>query len=125
MVVMPMMSATTPIAIPNMVARLGRPFARYARIPRRIDVRASKTPSALAAELIAKTNAPIPANIDQTPRVLLDFEEYRALKEAASAQAKSFAQRQKEFNETYKDWIAEQHRIVEEFGVFGEEYRVW
>lgn len=55
--------------------------------------------------------------------VLLDFEEYRALKEAA--QKKSLAERQKEFNEKYKDWIDEQNRIVEEFGVFGEEYRVW
>ncbi len=57
--------------------------------------------------------------------VLLDFEEYKALKEAATAQAKPFAERQKEFNEKHKSWIDEQNRIVDEFGVFGEEYRVW
>lgn len=55
--------------------------------------------------------------------VLLAYDEFQALK--AAAQKKSMAQRKKEFNERYKDWIAEQHRIVDEFGVFGEEYRVW
>jgi post-segregation antitoxin (ccd killing protein) len=43
----------------------------------------------------------------------------------AAAQKKNLAQRKKEFNEKYGEWIAEQNRIVEEFGVFGEEYRVW
>ena len=38
---------------------------------------------------------------------------------------KNLAQRKKEFNEKYREWIAEQNRIVEEFGVFGEEYRLW
>jgi prevent-host-death family protein len=55
--------------------------------------------------------------------VLLDYEEYKALKSAVDR--KSLAQRKKQFNETYKDWIAEQHRIVEELGVFGEEFRPW
>ncbi len=58
--------------------------------------------------------------------VIVSFEAYTALKEAAATvKIKSTAQRKKEFNETYKDWIAEQHRIVEEFGVFGEESRPW
>lgn len=58
--------------------------------------------------------------------VIVSYENYRALKESAvAASTMSMAQRKKEFNETYKDWIAEQHRIVEEFGVFGEESRPW
>ena len=55
--------------------------------------------------------------------VLLDYQEFQSLK--AAVQKKSMAQRKKEFNEKYGEWIAEQNRIVEEFGVFGEEYRVW
>jgi len=38
---------------------------------------------------------------------------------------KSLVRRKKAFKERYRRWIAEQHRIVDEFGVFGEEYRVW
>lgn len=55
--------------------------------------------------------------------VLIDFEAYQALKKAA--QAKSLAERQKEFNETYKDWIAEQHALVEKYGIPGEDLRPW
>jgi prevent-host-death family protein len=55
--------------------------------------------------------------------VLLDYQEFQALK--AAVQKKTLAQRKKEFNEKYGQWIAEQNRIVEEMGVFGEEYRVW
>ena len=55
--------------------------------------------------------------------VLLDYQEFQALK--AAVQKKTLAQRKKEFNEMYGEWIAEQNRIVEEIGVFGEEYRVW
>ena len=49
--------------------------------------------------------------------------DFRAMKAAPTK--KSMAQRKKEFNEKYKDWIDEQHRIVEEIGVFGEECRGW
>ena len=55
--------------------------------------------------------------------VLIGYDEYQALK--AAVDRKSLARRKKEFNEKYKDWIAEQHRIVEEHGVFGAEYRLW
>lgn len=55
--------------------------------------------------------------------VLLDYEQFQALK--AACEKKSLAQRKKEFNEKYKDWIAEQHRIVEEFGIPGEDMRPW
>ncbi|MES2936227.1 MAG: hypothetical protein V4864_01010 [Pseudomonadota bacterium] len=44
---------------------------------------------------------------------------------SGQAKSESFAERQKEFNEKHQDWIDEQNRIVDEFGVFGEEYRVW
>jgi prevent-host-death family protein len=59
--------------------------------------------------------------------VIVSYEEFQALKLAASRKApsKSMAQRKREFNEKHKVWLAEQHRIVEELGVFGEEYRVW
>ena len=55
--------------------------------------------------------------------VIVSAEQFAALK--AAGQGKSPAQRRREFNETYKDWIAEQNRIVEEYGVFGEEWRAW
>ena len=55
--------------------------------------------------------------------VIVSAEQFAALK--AAGQSKSMAQRRREFNETYKDWIAEQNRIVEEYGVFGEEWRSW
>ncbi len=55
--------------------------------------------------------------------VLLDYQEFQSLK--AAAQKKTLTQRKKEFNEKHGEWIAEQNRIVDEFGVFGEEYRVW
>lgn len=41
---------------------------------------------------------------------------------AAVAPAQMTAQ---EFGATYKDWITEQNRLVEEVGIFGVEYRAW
>jgi len=55
--------------------------------------------------------------------VLVDYEEFRALK--AAAQKKSMVQRKKEFNETYKDWIAEQNALIEKYGIPGEDMRPW
>ena len=55
--------------------------------------------------------------------VIVSVEQFEALK-AASGQ-KSLAQRKKEFNETYKDWIEEQNALVEKYGVFGESFRPW
>jgi prevent-host-death family protein len=56
--------------------------------------------------------------------VTVSAEHYEALQRqaAAAAPAKMTAQ---EFGATYKDWIAEQNRIVQEVGIFGAEYRVW
>ena len=51
-----------------------------------------------------------------------DYEDYQRLKSAGSVDLDA---RRQWFNETYKDWIAAQHRFVEEYGVFGEEFRPW
>lgn len=55
--------------------------------------------------------------------VIVSVEQFEALK--AAGQKKSVAQRKKEFNETYKDWIAAQNEWVEKYGIPGEELRPW
>jgi len=55
--------------------------------------------------------------------VLIDFEAYQALKNAA--RPKSLAQRQREFNETYKDWIAEQNELFERDGLWCDGLVTW
>lgn len=55
--------------------------------------------------------------------VILSIEEFQAMKQALPV--KSLADRRSEFNEKYKDWIAEQSVLVEKCGVFGEEFRPW
>jgi prevent-host-death family protein len=71
----------------------------------------------------AKTEPVVVEKDGRPDSVIVSYENFRAMKEAA--EQKTTAQRQREFNEKYKDWFAEQNRIVEEFGVFGEEYRPW
>ena len=39
--------------------------------------------------------------------------------------AKSMDARKREFNETYREWIAAQNELVERIGVFGEDLRPW
>jgi prevent-host-death family protein len=39
--------------------------------------------------------------------------------------AKSMDARKREFNETYREWIAAQNALVERIGVFGDELRPW
>lgn len=69
-------------------------------------------------------SAPVIVEKDGRPdTVLVDYQEYQALR--AAVQKKTLAQRKKEFNEKHGEWIAEQNRIVQEFGVFGDEYRLW
>lgn len=55
--------------------------------------------------------------------VILSIEEFQAMKQAVPG--KSLVERRSEFNEKYKDWIAEQNALVEKHGVFGEEFRPW
>jgi prevent-host-death family protein len=56
--------------------------------------------------------------------VVISNERYEQLLRA-EAGGESMAERRRRFNEQYKDWIDEQNRLVEEYGVFGEDYRPW
>lgn len=53
--------------------------------------------------------------------VLVSAARYAEL-EVAERQ-KSMAKRRRDFNDTYKEWIASQNDLVERIGVFGEEFR--
>jgi prevent-host-death family protein len=67
-----------------------------------------------------------PISVEKNGRIeamLISTEHYAELQQAAPII--SAKQKKKAFDETYKDWIDEQNRLVQEFGVFGEEYRVW
>jgi prevent-host-death family protein len=67
-----------------------------------------------------------PVSVEKNGRIealLISAEHYAALKK--SAHTKGALAKQQAFNDTYKDWIAEQNRLVHEHGVFGEAYRVW
>jgi PHD/YefM family antitoxin component YafN of YafNO toxin-antitoxin module len=55
--------------------------------------------------------------------VILSVEQFRALQ--AAKEPKSMAQRKKEFQETYKDWIDAQHALIERVGIPGEDLRPW
>ena len=55
--------------------------------------------------------------------VTVSVEHYEALRRQAQGASRKLTSQ--EFAMTYKDWIDDQHRIVEEVGIFGEEYRVW
>jgi PHD/YefM family antitoxin component YafN of YafNO toxin-antitoxin module len=55
--------------------------------------------------------------------VILSFETFQSLK--ADQAPLSFAERKRQFEEPYKDWIDEQNRMVETYGVFGENHRPW
>jgi prevent-host-death family protein len=60
---------------------------------------------------------------DRVAGVLISAARYAELELAE--QQKPLATRRREFNETYKDWIASQNDLVERTGVFGEEFRPW
>jgi prevent-host-death family protein len=71
----------------------------------------------------AKTEPVIVEKDGRPDTVLLNYEEFRALK--AAAEKKSIMQAKKEFNEKYKDWIAEQNALIEKYGIPLEEFRPW
>jgi prevent-host-death family protein len=71
----------------------------------------------------AKKEAVIVEKDGRPDSVILSYEQFQSLQSAG--EKKSPLQRQREFNEKYKDWIAEQNRHFEKYGVFGEEYRSW
>ncbi len=55
--------------------------------------------------------------------VLLGYEEFQALK--AAAEKKSLAQRKKEFNETYRDWLRAQNEHFEREGLWCDGLVPW
>jgi len=55
--------------------------------------------------------------------VIVSFENFQSLK--AAQVPLNFSERKKQFEETYKDWINDQHLMVETYGVFGEDHRPW
>lgn len=71
----------------------------------------------------AKAEAVIVEKDGRPDSVIMSFEEFQALK--SSSERKTLAQKKKEFNAKYKDWIAEQNAMVDKYGVFGEDMRPW
>jgi len=55
--------------------------------------------------------------------VVISNERYEQLLKSEAVE--SMAERKRRFNEQYKDWIEEQNRHFEKYGVFGEEFRPW
>jgi len=55
--------------------------------------------------------------------VVLSVEQYDAL--LAAQQPPTNANSGKRFYQQYKDWVDEQNRLVEQYGVFGEDHRPW
>ena len=63
----------------------------------------------------AKTEPVIVERDGRPDTVLLDYDEYQALR--ASAERKGFAQRRREFNDTYGGWIRAQNEDFEKHGI--------
>ena len=55
--------------------------------------------------------------------VVLSSERYEELLKAEAG--RSLKERTREFNETYKDWIAEQNERFDKHGLWNEEFRRW
>jgi prevent-host-death family protein len=71
----------------------------------------------------AKT-APVVVEKDGRPdSVIVSYDSFQALQ--AAAQGKTMAERRKQFNVVYKDWIAGQHALIEQVGIPGEDLRPW
>lgn len=71
----------------------------------------------------AKT-APVIVEKDGRPdSVIVSYADYQAL--TAAAQAKTLAQRRREFNEAHKDWLAEQKRDFERNGLWCDGLVTW
>jgi prevent-host-death family protein len=71
----------------------------------------------------AKT-APVFVEKDGRPdSVIVSYENFLALQLAS--QSKSLSQRKKEFNETYKDWLAQQNQHFEQHGLWCDGLVAW
>ena len=89
-----------------------------------MNVTATEAKNRLGQVLEASQSQPV--FIEKAGRrhsVVISSERYEQLLRAESA--KSMAERKRQFNEQYKDWIEEQNRHFEKYGVFGEEFRPW
>ena len=67
-----------------------------------------------------------PVFIDKAGRrhsVVLSIQRYEDLIKAEAG--RSLKERTREFNEKYKDWIAEQNERYEKRGLWNEEFRRW
>ncbi|MDE2147915.1 MAG: type II toxin-antitoxin system prevent-host-death family antitoxin [Burkholderiales bacterium] len=68
-----------------------------------------------------------PVTIEKSGRrhsVLLSAAQYDALV-AAGRPVRAKGDPGREFYEKYKDWVDEQNRMVEQYGIPGEEFRTW
>ena len=71
----------------------------------------------------AKT-APVIVQKDGRPdSVILSYADYQAL--TAASRPKTLAQRRKEFNETHKQWLAEQQHDFEQHGLWSDGLVAW
>ena len=71
----------------------------------------------------AKTEPVVVEKDGRPDSVIVSYDSFLALQAAASG--KTTTQRRKQFNETYKDWIAQQHLLIEQVGIPGEDLRPW
>ena len=71
----------------------------------------------------AKTEEVIVEKDGRFDSVILSYEQYRALKDAQTTKTK--AQRRREFNETYKDWLAAQKQDFEKNGLWCDGVVAW
>lgn len=57
--------------------------------------------------------------------VVMSVELYDRLVASKAPVATDVSEEGRQFYEKYKDWVDMQNQLVEQHGVFGEEYRVW
>ena len=71
----------------------------------------------------AKREPVVVEKAGQPDSVILSYEDYRRLSQAAAPE--SMQARKKRFNEEYKDWIEAQNRHFEQHGLWNDELRTW
>ena len=89
-----------------------------------MNVTATEAKNRLGQVLEHAQRAPVLIEKGGRPHsVVLSHERYEQLIRAEAGV--SMAGRKRRFNEQHKEWIEEQNRLVEKYGVFGAEYRPW